>query len=64
MLLDGEEVIATHGVTSRTNPQPVDADSLLHIASVAKTVTATALISTSPRTRSISTLRHGATSPS
>lgn len=44
VLLDGEELIATHGVTSLSNPQPVDAGTLFHIASVTKTFTATALM--------------------
>ena len=44
LLVDGEEVVATHGVTSLVNPQPVDRDTLFPIASVTKTFTATALM--------------------
>ncbi|GAA3119246.1 CubicO group peptidase (beta-lactamase class C family) [Kribbella aluminosa] len=44
VLMDGEETVVTHGVTSLANPQPVDRDTLFHIASVSKTFTATALL--------------------
>ncbi|TDW15252.1 serine hydrolase domain-containing protein [Kribbella kalugense] len=44
VLMDGEETVVTHGVTSLAHPQPVDRDTLFHIASVTKTFTATALL--------------------
>lgn len=44
ILFDGEESVACHGVTNVANPQPVDADTLFHLASVTKTFTATALV--------------------
>lgn len=44
VLMDGEETVVTHGVTNVANPQPVDRDTLFHIASVSKTFTATALL--------------------
>jgi CubicO group peptidase (beta-lactamase class C family) len=44
VLVDGREVVAAHGVTNVDNPQPVDAETLFHVASVTKTFTATALM--------------------
>src|SRR5689334_6872333 len=44
VLMEGEETVVTHGVTNVANPQPVDRDTLFHIASVSKTFTATALL--------------------
>lgn len=40
----GKEVFASHGVTSRDNPLPVDADTVFLLGSVSKTFTATALM--------------------
>jgi len=34
VLMDGAETVVTHGVTNVLNPQPVDRDTLFHIASV------------------------------
>lgn len=44
VLLDGQEIYASHGVTSLANPLPVDEKTLFHLASVSKTFTATALM--------------------
>lgn len=44
VLVDGQEVCASHGVTSLDNPLPVDERTLFHVASVTKTFTATALM--------------------
>lgn len=44
VLLDGQELYASHGVTSLSNPLPVDEKTLFHLASVSKTFTATALM--------------------
>ncbi|MER5602727.1 serine hydrolase domain-containing protein [Streptomyces sp. NPDC002265] len=44
VLLDGKEIYASHGVTSVSNPVPVDEKTLFHLASVSKTFTATALM--------------------
>ncbi|MFD7874737.1 serine hydrolase domain-containing protein [Streptomyces sp. NPDC059766] len=44
VLLDGKEIYASHGVTSFSNPVPVDEKTLFHLASVSKTFTATALM--------------------
>ncbi|MEU4295137.1 serine hydrolase domain-containing protein [Kribbella sp. NPDC026596] len=44
VLVEGQEVVVTHGVTSVDNPQPIDRNTLFHIASVTKTFTATALL--------------------
>jgi CubicO group peptidase (beta-lactamase class C family) len=44
VLLDGQEIYASHGVTSLANPAPVDEKTLFHLASVSKTFTATALM--------------------
>src|SRR5690349_7670097 len=44
VLADGEEIVATHGVTSVDNPLPVDGRTLFHLASVTKTFTATAMM--------------------
>ncbi|MEG3631859.1 serine hydrolase domain-containing protein [Streptomyces poriticola] len=44
VLLDGEEIYASHGVTSLGAPTPVDEKTLFHLASVSKTFTATALM--------------------
>ncbi|MER6089715.1 serine hydrolase domain-containing protein [Streptomyces bluensis] len=44
VLLDGQEIYASHGVTSIGNPLPVDEKTLFHLASVSKTFTATALM--------------------
>jgi len=41
---DGRESYACHGVTSTTNPLPIDRDTLFVLGSVSKTFTATALI--------------------
>ncbi len=41
----GREMIACHGVTSAENPLPVDRDTLFVVGSVAKTFTATAVLS-------------------
>ncbi|WP_371666805.1 beta-lactamase family protein [Streptomyces sp. NBC_00289] len=44
VLLDGQEIYASHGMTSLSNPLPVDAKTLFPLASVSKTFTATALM--------------------
>ncbi|MGK5548738.1 serine hydrolase domain-containing protein [Streptomyces sp. URMC 127] len=44
ILMDGQEVYASHGVTSLAHPLPVDEHTLFHLASVTKTFTATALM--------------------
>ncbi|MGW6985299.1 serine hydrolase domain-containing protein [Streptomyces sp. NPDC054932] len=44
VLTDGREVSASYGVTNLDNPQPVDENTLFHLASVTKTFTATALM--------------------
>ena len=44
VLLGGQEIYASHGVTSLGNPTPVDEKTLFHLASVSKTFTATALM--------------------
>ncbi|MFI8931637.1 serine hydrolase domain-containing protein [Streptomyces sp. NPDC053474] len=44
ILMDGQEVFASHGVTSLGAPTPVDEKTLFHLASVSKTFTATALM--------------------
>ncbi|GHE56971.1 penicillin-binding protein [Streptomyces spiralis] len=44
VLLDGREVYASHGVTSLSNPLPVDEKTLFPLGSVSKTFTATALM--------------------
>ncbi|MGW3123500.1 serine hydrolase domain-containing protein [Streptomyces sp. NPDC001107] len=44
VLLDGREIYASHGVTSLTNPLPVDEKTLFPLGSVSKTFTATALM--------------------
>ncbi|MFE0331048.1 serine hydrolase domain-containing protein, partial [Streptomyces sp. NPDC058960] len=44
VLLDGQEICASHGVTSLSNPLPVDEKTLFPLASVSKTFTATALM--------------------
>ncbi|TMU93259.1 serine hydrolase domain-containing protein [Streptomyces sp. DASNCL29] len=44
VLLDGQEIYASHGVTSLGNPLPVDEKTLFPLASVSKTFTATALM--------------------
>ncbi|WP_030813815.1 serine hydrolase domain-containing protein [Streptomyces sp. NRRL S-337] len=44
VLLDGQEIYASHGVTSLADPTPVDEKTLFHLASVSKTFTATALM--------------------
>ncbi|MEU5099594.1 serine hydrolase domain-containing protein [Streptomyces sp. NPDC020996] len=44
VLLDGREICASHGVTSLSNPLPVDEKTLFPVASVSKTFTATALM--------------------
>ena len=44
VILDGEELTAYTGVTSVTNPQPVDAETLFQFGSTGKTYTATALV--------------------
>ncbi|MEY9846903.1 serine hydrolase domain-containing protein [Streptacidiphilus sp. MAP5-3] len=41
---DGREIHACHGVTSLENPLPVDGHTLFQIASISKSVTATALM--------------------
>jgi CubicO group peptidase (beta-lactamase class C family) len=41
---NGEEVYASHGVTSVDNPLPLDEDTLYQLASITKTYTATALM--------------------
>ncbi|GAA1165657.1 serine hydrolase domain-containing protein [Streptomyces hebeiensis] len=44
VLLDDQEIYASHGVTSLDSPLPVDEKTLFHLASVSKTFTATALM--------------------
>ncbi|MET9761452.1 serine hydrolase domain-containing protein [Streptomyces sp. NPDC006372] len=44
VLLDGQEIYASHGVTSLADPTPVDEKTLFPLASVSKTFTATALM--------------------
>lgn len=44
VLAGGREVCAPHGVTNADNPQPVDKNTLFHLASVTKTFTATAMV--------------------
>ncbi|GLW74645.1 penicillin-binding protein [Kitasatospora phosalacinea] len=44
VLSDGREIYASHGVTSLSNPMPVDERTLFPLASVSKTFTATALM--------------------
>ncbi|MHB8450320.1 MAG: serine hydrolase domain-containing protein [Mycobacteriales bacterium] len=44
VLLDGEERVAVHGVTSVENPLPVDEDTLFQFGSTGKTYTATAML--------------------
>lgn len=44
VLLDGQEIYASHGVTSLANPLPIDEKTLFPLASVSKTFTATALM--------------------
>ncbi|WP_219822321.1 serine hydrolase [Streptomyces sp. Ru72] len=44
VLLDGQEIYVSHGVTSLSNPLPVDEKTLFPAASVSKTFTATALM--------------------
>ncbi|WP_151770769.1 serine hydrolase domain-containing protein [Streptomyces abyssomicinicus] len=44
VLLDGQEIYASHGVTSLGNPLPADEKTLFPVASVSKTFTATALM--------------------
>ncbi|QES54743.1 serine hydrolase [Streptomyces venezuelae] len=44
ILVDGQETVASYGVTNLDHPQPVDADTLFPLASVTKTFTATALM--------------------
>ncbi len=44
ILVDGQEIYASHGVTRLDRPTPVDEKTLFHIASVTKTFTATALM--------------------
>lgn len=44
VLLNGQEIYASHGVTSLTNPLPVDEKTLFPLGSVSKTFTATALM--------------------
>jgi CubicO group peptidase (beta-lactamase class C family) len=44
VLVDGQELYASHGVTSVDNPLPVNERTLFHLASVTKTFTATALM--------------------
>ncbi|WP_438493749.1 serine hydrolase domain-containing protein [Streptomyces asiaticus] len=44
VLLDGQEIYASHGVTNLGNPLPVDEKTLFPLASVSKTFTATALM--------------------
>jgi CubicO group peptidase (beta-lactamase class C family) len=44
VLLDGQEIYAAHGVTSLSNPLPVDEKTLFSLGSVSKTFTATALM--------------------
>ncbi|MFF3090213.1 serine hydrolase domain-containing protein [Streptomyces nojiriensis] len=44
VLREGREASASYGVTNLENPQPVDDNTLFHLASVTKTFTATALM--------------------
>ncbi|WP_237291496.1 serine hydrolase domain-containing protein [Streptomyces sp. Sge12] len=44
VLWDGQEVSAAYGVTNLEHPQPVDENTLFHLASVTKVFTATALM--------------------
>src|SRR4051812_47390299 len=44
VLLEGEEEYVYHGVTSVTNPRPVDETTLFQIGSTGKTYTATAML--------------------
>ncbi|GAA2350479.1 serine hydrolase domain-containing protein [Streptomyces cuspidosporus] len=44
VLLDGQEIYASHGVTNLDHPLPVDEKTLFPLASVSKTFTATALM--------------------
>ena len=44
ILHDGDEDIATYGVTNLEHPLPVDADTLFQIASITKTITATVVM--------------------
>lgn len=44
VLLEGQEIYASHGVTSVGHPLPVDEKTLFHLASVTKTFTATAMM--------------------
>ncbi|MFC9279166.1 serine hydrolase domain-containing protein [Streptomyces collinus] len=44
VLLDGQEIHVSHGVTSLGSPLPVDENTLFPLASVSKTFTATALM--------------------
>ncbi|MCI3928576.1 serine hydrolase domain-containing protein [Streptomyces sp. AN091965] len=44
VLVDGQEIFASHGVTSLGAPVPVDEKTVFHLASVSKTFTATALM--------------------
>ncbi|MFJ8363810.1 serine hydrolase domain-containing protein [Streptomyces sp. NPDC093984] len=44
VLLDGQEIYASHGVTSLSNPLDVDEKTLFSLGSVSKTFTATALM--------------------
>ena len=49
----GQEIYASHGVTSIDNPLPVDQDTLFLAGSVTKTFTATTLMAWWRRARSI-----------
>ena len=44
VLVDGEEHVAFHGVTSVEDPLPVDEGTLFQIGSTGKTYTATAIL--------------------
>jgi CubicO group peptidase (beta-lactamase class C family) len=44
VLMDGQEIYSSHGVTSSDHPLPVDERTLFHLASVTKTFTATAMM--------------------
>src|SRR5436309_15509232 len=44
ILHDGDEDIAAYGVTNLEHPLPVDADTLVHIASITKTMPATVIM--------------------
>ena len=44
VFVDGKEITAAYGVTSVDNPLPVDEKTLFHLASVTKTLTATAIM--------------------